>query len=351
MTHWSADGKELAVSTDEDAARPEDFRTKHEIITLATQKRTAVKLPVDHFMIDWSRDGRYFLTVKFIINDDNPFVDMYVMNRDGTEHKRLTDGKTVIGYGRFSPDGRQVLCMRRKKQEETPAQKKAREELGAKEPRPVPELIVIDVATTKITPVADTPLNGELRDCCWSPDGKKLAYTWREVHEGDPTELLTKETQWHVVTCDPDGKNQKTLLSETGKGAAEQTLEGVRWQYAPEEKPDAEKLAGKWTVVSVTDGGKEKPTEDGVLTFGKDKATYKTTNRTADLTFKLDPSKKPKWIDLTNEEGETSLGIYELDGDTLTICIKDEGDGKRPDKFVSEAGTPNDLLFVLKREK
>ena len=38
---------------------------------------------------------------------------------------------------------------------------------------------------------------------------------------------------------------------------------------------------------------------------------------------KLDPSKKPKAIDITqlSGKGETIPGIYSIDGDTLKICM------------------------------
>ena len=41
------------------------------------------------------------------------------------------------------------------------------------------------------------------------------------------------------------------------------------------------------------------------------------------MTFKIDPSKKPKAIDFTaadgSAKGKPSKGIYELDGDTLNL--------------------------------
>lgn len=82
----------------------------------------------------------------------------------------------------------------------------------------------------KRTTVEGMPETGRAYGAAWSPDGKRIAYTWREVHEGDPKDLLEKETSSHLVTCDPDGRNQKTLLSETGKGAFELTLGGVDWR-------------------------------------------------------------------------------------------------------------------------
>jgi RNA polymerase sigma factor (sigma-70 family) len=351
IAHWSANSKELSVCTFEDTPKPEDIRVTYEVVDLATKKRTPIKLPKDHLVLDRSRDGKSFLTVKVKGELKDVRCDLFLMNADGSQNKQLLEDKPLVAFARLSPDAKRVLWLHVKPKEETAAEKKAREDAGGLPPRPTHQLKVIDIATAKFKEVADIPLNGEVQGFCWSPDGKRIAYTWREVHKGDPAEVMRKETSSHLVTCDPDGKNQKTLLSEKGAGAYEQTLEGVDWQVViADAKPDAEKLAGAWKLVSVTKDGKETETEDAVFTFEKEKITFKRGNRTMEVTYKLDAAKSPKWIDLT-VDGETTQGIYELDRDDLKICLNEARDGKRPDKFVSEAGTPNQILFVLKREK
>ena len=74
-------------------------------------------------------------------------------------------------------------------------------------------------------------------------------------------------------------------------------------------------------------------------------------------TFKVDPSKKPKEIDMkiTEDEtgkhkGKTAQGIYALDGDTLKWCVAEPGTTERPKEFAAPADTK--LMFItLKREK
>jgi uncharacterized protein (TIGR03067 family) len=61
-------------------------------------------------------------------------------------------------------------------------------------------------------------------------------------------------------------------------------------------------------------------------------------------TYKLDPSKNPKEIDIT-EKGKTVLGIYAIDGDTLTICVNERF---RPTELRDGPGC---TFIVLKREK
>ena len=72
--------------------------------------------------------------------------------------------------------------------------------------------------------------NAEIQGYCWSPDGKRIAYTWRQLHDGKPEDVIDRETESHLVTCDPDGKNQQTILSEKGQGQWHVTLAGVDWR-------------------------------------------------------------------------------------------------------------------------
>jgi uncharacterized protein (TIGR03067 family) len=70
------------------------------------------------------------------------------------------------------------------------------------------------------------------------------------------------------------------------------------------------------------------------------------------LPFTVDPTKKPKAIDFRLGGGDGWLkisgnfkGIYELDGDSLKLCIG-SGD-ERPAKFSDQGAA----LIVLKRQK
>ena len=116
----------------------------------------------------------------------------------------------------LSPDGKRVLYQVMVAKEETPAEKKARQEAGGRAPDPTRVLTVFDVTTGKAAPVADVPLNADIQGYCWSPDAKRIAYTWREVHAGKPEDNRDKETESHLVVCDSDGKNQKTIATEKG---------------------------------------------------------------------------------------------------------------------------------------
>ena len=123
-------------------------------------------------------------------------------------------------------------------------------------------------------------------------------------------------------------------------------------------KGDGEKLTGTWTCSSGINDGKalaQETVQKLRLTLTKD-GGYKTERGKQvlfDSTYKIDPDKRPKHIDLIGTEGENkgkaALGIYVLDGDTLKICYTMPGEG-RPREFESKAGS-GATLVVWKRRK
>ena len=68
---------------------------------------------------------------------------------------------------------------------------------------------------------------------------------------------------------------------------------------------------------------------------------------------KIDPKKKPKWMDSTATTGsdkeKVSLGIYEIAGDDYKVCFAPPGKA-RPKAFSSAPGSGN-IVQVWKREK
>jgi uncharacterized protein (TIGR03067 family) len=134
---------------------------------------------------------------------------------------------------------------------------------------------------------------------------------------------------------------------------------------AADAKDDAakemKKLEGTWKVVAAEASGTKVPDDklkDAVVIIKGDKLTLgdKGDKGAKDLVFKIDPSKKPKQIDLTDpkDKDKTALGIYSLEGDELKLCIPLSPPGKkdektRPDSF--ETKDKKALIFTCKREK
>jgi uncharacterized protein (TIGR03067 family) len=123
---------------------------------------------------------------------------------------------------------------------------------------------------------------------------------------------------------------------------------------AEDAKKDAEKIQGTWKVVSLERGGEKGPEEmvkNAKFVIADGLITIKEPKREEKASFKLDPTKNPKTMDITPEKGKegVALGIYELKGDTLKFCFSKPG-GARPTEFASKAGTEQ-VLIVLERDK
>jgi uncharacterized protein (TIGR03067 family) len=123
-----------------------------------------------------------------------------------------------------------------------------------------------------------------------------------------------------------------------------------------EGKDDQKKLQGKWILTSAVINGNEVPKDQvkGELVFKGDKYSYTSGDgQKGEGTFKIDPSKKPRTMDAVPADGpvkgQTVEEIYEVDGDTLKLCLVAPG-GKRPTDFKAEAGSGR-MLFTYKRAK
>jgi hypothetical protein len=214
---WAPDGTALACTSLVEGPDNKPPVATHFLVDVRTKERTALALPGDHVITDWSRDGRYFLTTRLSADPKGPSARLYLMNRDGSEHKALTPANRPAEGGRLSPAVDRVLYTAL-----TPGEK-GNGKSGQR-------LSVLDLATGRPAAVADTPLNGTLEGYCWSPDGKRIAYAWREVHAGTFEEVKGWETWSHLVVCDPDGKNQKTIASEKGDSPWNLTIGSVDWR-------------------------------------------------------------------------------------------------------------------------
>lgn len=124
---------------------------------------------------------------------------------------------------------------------------------------------------------------------------------------------------------------------------------------------DREKLQGLWRGVALEIKGELLPplSARGMrLRFAKDTFTIQQGAKiTVQGRYSLDPSQKPKTIDLTITEtaqavnkGTVVLGIYELKNDRLRLCTTKANGEDRPKKLVSKRGTTH-TLFTFQKEK
>jgi uncharacterized protein (TIGR03067 family) len=119
---------------------------------------------------------------------------------------------------------------------------------------------------------------------------------------------------------------------------------------------DGDTIQGTWLPAAAELGGKKFPDEvrkTMQLEVKGNKYTVTVGQKVDRGTFKLNPSAKPKAMDITGTDGpnkgKTILAIYERDGDTLRICYDLTGK-KRPTEFKTKAGTQL-FLVTYKRKK
>jgi uncharacterized protein (TIGR03067 family) len=110
---------------------------------------------------------------------------------------------------------------------------------------------------------------------------------------------------------------------------------------------DAKKLEATWVVESTSrDKELAAPWQGGEFVFGGGKVTVKLPrSKEQTFPFTVDAAKEPKTMDFAAPKTEAPwLMIYELDGDSLKLCIERD---KRPTEFSNKQG----LVVILKRKK
>ncbi|HEY7315438.1 MAG TPA: TIGR03067 domain-containing protein [Gemmataceae bacterium] len=120
---------------------------------------------------------------------------------------------------------------------------------------------------------------------------------------------------------------------------------------------DLKKLQGTWVMAELEINGQqisEEKLKDTTLVIKDDQYITKIKDKTHETTFKLDPSKDPKEIDMFFPDGanapKVGKGIYRLDGDTFKLCRAQAPGEDRPRDFVTTADSGR-FVVVWKRQK
>ena len=109
---------------------------------------------------------------------------------------------------------------------------------------------------------------------------------------------------------------------------------------------------GTWTLSAKEEDGKKFSAEEIKDIIGTGDGLGKFSVQRGDqvigaATVKLDPTTKPKRIDVSFTEGkhkgQTLLGIYEIDSDAFRVCVARPGD-ERPAEFSAKAGSGRTLI-------
>ena len=123
----------------------------------------------------------------------------------------------------------------------------------------------------------------------------------------------------------------------------------------PGNDPDA--IKGIWAVESATFNGLKipyDPTAGAQMTAfdGTEYVQRQGAKILEEGVYEVDATKTPKAIDFVHKKGadagKRQLGIYEVDGHILRVCLVEPGTKVRPKSFDAGVGT-NHLLVVSKR--
>lgn len=222
MMSWTPDGKWVLV-VQESGERP-DSKFENSLLDPETGKTESLDLPSGVRVLDCARDGKTFLVTY---HKDKKY-RLGLVEKGDKEARELTELKVRSDHsvvGRLSPDGMKVLFT-----DANPEQKDAFKWHQSSQPH------VLNLATKKREPLAEFPENGQAIRLTWSPDGKRIAYTWVELHP----DLLKKdertlndteiETEAFLIVADADGKNTKTVASAKGPNAIDPIYGSIDWR-------------------------------------------------------------------------------------------------------------------------
>ena len=122
-------------------------------------------------------------------------------------------------------------------------------------------------------------------------------------------------------------------------------------------KKDMKLLAGVWEMQSFETNGNPIPAEKIkaiTLTIKDNRYLVDLGEQKIELSFTIDPTKKPKTIDLTMTMGDdkaVTQGIYDLTADTFKICRTLEAGKDRPTAFGTKEGSGTALAIYKRKAK
>jgi Tol biopolymer transport system component len=183
--YWSPDGSKLAFSSWEKQRQPRNW-----LVDVMTRETKEVPLPryktkdTEYPMIieGWSPDGAWFLA------SGN---GLYLVKPDGSESRQIVSADRLApgllgGSCRFSPDGRQVLCVSAD---------------GART-----SLLLAEVASGKVRVLGH---GAGLVQACWSPDGRRIACSMTAWEEKD-----NRAGETSLIVTDIETNDTRRVLTD-----------------------------------------------------------------------------------------------------------------------------------------
>ena len=196
------------------------------LVNTSTREQTRLELPRWAHPFALTPDGKSFIAALYDLEARK--IHLALVSRDGKDVTKLTEIHSEGPHPKPSPDGSRILF-----QDYDPTDKVEKDV-----PR-LTRLFVYNLKTRQRERLADVPHNAALISYCWSPDGKRLAYAWKQVRPGVPlaentTNMndpkLNTETESHLMIADADGRNARTVLSAKAQRSTSVTLGSMDWR-------------------------------------------------------------------------------------------------------------------------
>jgi Tol biopolymer transport system component len=196
LTGWSPDSKQIIVS---DGKFEEGTGWKHEAWRMNANGTDVIKLsiPETDEVGDWSPDGKWIVTVSDRHEPKGSGYQLYVMKPDGSEERRITQGRGLNVYARFSPDSRKVVYTHQEKG--------------------VNSLRTVNLDGTETKEILKEEGLAGIEAACWSPDGKHLAvsrFDWELGDDGKKIRRAGADHNQRFEIMDADGKNGREMKLE-----------------------------------------------------------------------------------------------------------------------------------------
>ena len=148
-----------------------------------TDVRRLTTDPEGDFGPSWSADGKEIVFVS--TRDGNG--EIYVMDADGSDQRRLTNDPASDRGPSFSPDGEHIAFA------------------SNREPDTFDDIFVMDDDGGDVRNVTNLPVPLFALEPSWSPDGEHIAFT----HSGNPL-------NFEIFVVRPDGSGQTNLTNDNG---------------------------------------------------------------------------------------------------------------------------------------
>ena len=195
---WSPDGQRIAF-THADVKGGVCDRQTCEIYVMdadGSNQRRLTNSPEANEGPAWSPDSQR-IAFGSKRNGDN---EIYVMDADGKNQRRLTNNPANDHGADWSPDGQRILFWSNRDGND--------------------EVYVMDADGNNPRNLTDSPASSD-GWAEWSPDGQKIAFT------------SDRNGNWEIYVMDADGSNQRNLTSNPGD------------DWSPSWSPDGQKIAFK----------------------------------------------------------------------------------------------------------